>query len=82
MQTFYIGNSLLSDELAITLISDILTCFAADVGLGLLDRAPLVIEAPHRGALQHCYIDIPVISYSKDRAPLPPLAEEAPNPSA
>jgi len=34
MQTFYIGNSLLGDELAITqqLISDILTCFAADVG--------------------------------------------------
>jgi len=72
MQTFYrpIGNSLLGDELAIAqqLISDILTCFAADV----LDRAPLAAEAPHRGALLYCYIDT---SYSKDREPLPPLAE-------
>jgi len=43
---FFIGNSLLGDELAIAqqLISDILTCFAADV----LDRAPLAAEAPHR----------------------------------
>jgi len=70
MQTIYIGNSLLGDELAIAqqLISDILTGFVADV----LDRAPLAAEAPHRGVIQHCYIDT---SYSKDRAPLPPLAE-------
>jgi len=49
MQTFYICNSLLGDELAIAqqLISDILTCFGADV----LDRAPLAAEAPHRGFL-------------------------------
>jgi len=48
MQTFYIGNSLLGDEKGIAqlLISDIVTCFAADV----LDRAPLTAEAPHRGA--------------------------------
>jgi len=48
MQTFYIGNSFLGDELAIAqqLISDILTCYAADV----LDRAPLTAEAPHRAA--------------------------------
>jgi len=48
MQTFYNGNSFLGYELAIAqqLISDILTCFAADV----LDRAPLTAEAPHRGA--------------------------------
>jgi len=67
MHKFYIGNSLLSDELAIAqqLILDILTCFAADV----LDMAPLAAEAPHRCALQHCYIDT---SYSKDRVPLPP----------
>jgi len=47
MQTFYIGNSLLGDELAIAqqLISDILTCFGAD----LFDRAPLVGEVRHRG---------------------------------
>jgi len=47
MQQFYIGNSLLGDELAIAqqLISDILTCF----GAGVLDRAPLAAEAPHRG---------------------------------
>jgi len=79
MQTFYIGNSLLGDELANAhqLISDILTCFAADV----LDNALQVAEAPHRGALQHCYIHVDT-SYSKDRAPLPPLAEEAPNPCA
>jgi len=54
MQTIYIGNSLLGDELAIVryqLISNILTFFAADV----LDRAPHVAEAPHRGALQHLY---------------------------
>jgi len=46
MQTIYIGNSLLGDELAIAqqLISDILTCFEADV----LHRAPLAAEAPHR----------------------------------
>jgi len=49
MQTFYIGNSLLGDELAIAqqLIFDMLTCFAPDV----LDRAPLAADAPHRGAL-------------------------------
>jgi len=43
---FFIGNSLLVEELAIAqqLISDILTCFAADV----LDRASLAAEAPHR----------------------------------
>jgi len=48
MQKLYIGNSLLSDEVAIAqqLISDILTCFGAD----LLDRAPLAGEARHRGA--------------------------------
>jgi len=46
MQTFDIGNSLLGDELAIAqqLISDMLTCFAADV----LDRALLAAEAPHK----------------------------------
>jgi len=67
MQTFYVANSLLCDKLAIArqLISDILTYFAADV----LNRAPLVAEAPHWGALQHCDIDT---SYSKDRVPLPP----------
>jgi len=44
MQQFYIGNSLRGDELANAqqLISDILTCFGADV----LDRAPLAAEAP------------------------------------
>jgi len=73
MQTLYIGNSLLGDELAIAqqLISDILTFFAADV----LDRAPLVAEAPHRGALWHCYINT---SYSKDGSPLPPLLKRRP----
>jgi len=52
MQKSYIGKSLLADALAIAqqLISDILTCFAADV----LNGAPLAAEAPHRGALQHC----------------------------
>jgi len=49
LQLIHIGNSLLGDELAIAqqLISDILTCFAAIV---LDRRAPLVAEAPHRGA--------------------------------
>jgi len=44
MHTFYIGNSLLGDELAIAqqLIPDILICFAADV----LDGEPLAAEAP------------------------------------
>jgi len=72
MQTIYIGNSLIDDELAIAqrLISDILTC------LRLMYRAPLAAEAPHRGVLQHCNIDT---SYSKDRATLPPLVEEAPH---
>jgi len=53
MQKLNIGYSLLGDELAIAqqLISDILTCFAADV----LDRAPLAVEALHWGASQHCY---------------------------
>jgi len=48
MQSCYIGNSLLGDELAIAqqLISDILTCFGADV----LDRGPLAAEAPYMGA--------------------------------
>jgi len=48
MQTFYIGNSVLGDELAIAqlLLSDIMTCLEADV----FERAPLVAEAPHRGA--------------------------------
>jgi len=48
MQTFYICNSFLGDELSIAqqLISDILTCFGADV----LGRAPLVTEVPHSGA--------------------------------
>jgi len=52
MPKFYIGNSLLRDELAIAqqLICDILTCFADDV----LDTAPLPhlwrAAAPHRGA--------------------------------
>jgi len=52
MQTFYIGNSLLGDDLAIAqqLIFNMPTCFAADA----LNRAA---EAPHRGALQHWYID-------------------------
>jgi len=47
MQNNYIGNSFITDELAIAqqLISDILTCFAADV----LDRAPLAADVPHRG---------------------------------
>jgi len=43
MQTFYIGNSLVSDELAIALISDILTCFAD----GVLDWTSLAEEAPY-----------------------------------
>jgi len=49
MQNNYIGNSLLGDELAIAqqLISDILTCFGADI----LDMAPLAAEAPHRRSL-------------------------------
>jgi len=48
MPAFYIGNSLLGDELAIAqqLLSLILTSFGADV----LDRAPLEAAAPHRGA--------------------------------
>jgi len=43
IQTYYIGNLLLGDELAIAQqqISDILTCSAADV----LDRAPLAVKA-------------------------------------
>jgi len=61
MQTNYIGNSLLGDELAIAqqLISDILTCFAADV----LDwSAPLAEEAPHIGRSTALlgYIDRPL----------------------
>jgi len=46
MQTFYIGNYLRGDELAIAqqLISVILTCFVADV----LDASGA--EAPHRSA--------------------------------
>jgi len=46
MQTFYIGSSLLGDELAIAqqLISDILTCFGADV----LVMALMAAEASHR----------------------------------
>jgi len=46
MQIFYISNSLLGEELAIAqqLISDVLTCFGADV----LDRARLAAEEPHR----------------------------------
>jgi len=53
MQNNYIGNSLLGDELAIAqqLISDILTCFGANV----LDRATLAAEAvlkvPNRGPM-------------------------------
>jgi len=46
MQPFYIGNSLLGDELAIAqqMIPDILTCFTADVW----DRALLTAEqVPH-----------------------------------
>jgi len=45
MQTFYIGNSLLGDRLAIAqqLISDILTCFRGRC----MDRAPLAAEAPY-----------------------------------
>jgi len=81
MQIFYIGNSLLCDKLAIAhqLISDILTCFAADV----LERAPLAAEAPHWCALKHCCIQCHVdTSYSKDSTPLPLLAEEAPHPCA
>jgi len=56
MPNLYVGNSLLGDELAIAhqLISDILTCFAP----GVLDRAPLATEAPHRGAQQHCFIGL------------------------
>jgi len=62
MQKNYIGNSLLGDELAIAqqLISDILSCFGADI----LNRVPhrgascrpygggkrFPIEVPHRGA--------------------------------
>jgi len=62
MHNLYMVNSLLGDEVSIAqqLISDILTCFAADV----LDRAPLAAEVSHRGALQDCYIDT---SYSKNK---------------
>jgi len=56
MQKMYVGNnySLVADEppSAQQLISDILTCFAADV----LDRAPLTAEAPHSGAPCRPYI--------------------------
>jgi len=47
MQTFYIGNSPLSDELAIAqqLIYDIGYWLVFDV----LDRAPMAAEAPHGG---------------------------------
>jgi len=53
MQTFYISNSLLGDELAIAqqLMSDILTCFGADV----LDKAPLVADAPNSGVSCRSY---------------------------
>jgi len=56
MQSFYIGNSLLGDELAIAqqLISDMLTCFAVDVAYWIY-MAPLAAEVPHRGAVQYCY---------------------------
>jgi len=75
MQTFYILNSLLGDELAIVqqLISHILTCFAADV----LDKAPLAEDAPHIGAP---YSNVIYTRYSKDRVPLPILVEEGPHP--
>jgi len=48
LQTFYIGNSLQGDEQAIAqqLLSDILTCFGADV----FEKAPLAAEATQRGA--------------------------------
>jgi len=59
-------RSLLGDELAIAqqMISDILTCFRADV----LDRALLTAEqAPHRGAFccpfgdgKRCPIEVPI----------------------
>jgi len=54
MQTFYIGNSFLGDELAIAqqLISDILTCFGANV----LHRAALVAQAHHSGASCRPYV--------------------------
>jgi len=72
MQTFYIGNSLLGDELAIAqqMISDLLTCFEADV----LDRVPLVAEAHHIRAPNSTVIEI----HSKDRAPLAAKAIFAP----
>jgi len=61
MQTFYIGNSLLGDELSITQqligLSDILICFAADV----LDRTPLA--APYGGG-RRCPIGVPHIGRS------------------
>jgi len=62
VQIFFIVNSLLGDELAIAqqLISDILTCFSADV----LNRVPLAAEASHRGALQDSYINM---SYRKNK---------------
>jgi len=44
------------------LISDILTCFSADVKL---DRTPLAAEATHGGAIQYCYTFIDTF-YSKD----------------
>jgi len=64
MQTFYIGNSFLVDELAIAqqLICDIHTCFGADVGYWIgrlwLQRRPIaeplaapmgVAKGAHRG---------------------------------
>jgi len=45
IKTFYIGNSLRVTTTQ-QLISDSLTCFAADA----LDLTPLATEAPHRGA--------------------------------
>jgi len=67
MQTIHIGNSLLGDELGISqqLISNILTCFRADV----LDRAPLAAAAPQRrrhlppigyGGGKRCPIEAPL----------------------
>jgi len=44
MQTFYIANSLRVTTTQ-QLISDSLTCFAADV----LNKAPVTAEAPSRG---------------------------------
>jgi len=65
-------NSLLGDEQlhSSKLISYILTCLRLIYWIGLFWWQ----RRPDRDAPQLCFIDT---SYSKNRAPLPPLAEEA-----